>query len=169
MPPQGHDGRAWREPLPVCTAVDRVGETADFRLGRVDGVSEVRLAEQHAAEQERGVDRRELDLLVAGPRVHIEEVIKEPVVAGRGGGRVLTRGPEEPQGSDHPLTCLVARDVPALDANRVRGEPEPHGRDAREGRGRGAIRDEAVRRVGQVPEVVERARLERVEERRCLG
>ena len=169
VPAQRHDGRARGEPLPVGARVDRVGESADLGFGRVGGVAEVRLAEQHSAQEQRGVDARELDLLIAGSRIHVEEVIEEAVVAGRRGRRVLTRGPEEAEGGDHPLPCLVARDVPVLDADRVGGEPESDGGDAREGRGGGAVGDEPVGRVGQVPEIVERVRLDGIEECCRLG
>src|SRR5205823_10243884 len=71
----------------------------------------------------------------------------------------------EAQGGNDALGRLGARDVITLDADRVGGEGEADRGDTREGRGRGAVRREAVGRVGQVPEVVEGARLDRVEER----
>src|SRR2546422_3079449 len=108
--------------------------------------------------------------LEPSPRVHVEEVIKEPVIASRaGGGGILGGGPEKSQRGDDALTGVSPRDVAALHADRVRREREPHGGDAREGRRRGAVRGQAVARVRQVPKVVERARLGRVEERCGLG
>src|SRR5205814_9048858 len=91
---------------------------------------EIRLAGEDAGEQQRRVDRRELDLLEPLSRVHVEEVIAEAVVAGRAGRRgVLGRGPEEAQRLDNALPGLVARDVGALHAGRVGGEGEGDRRD----------------------------------------
>src|SRR5207249_4809493 len=131
---------------------------------------EVRLAGEDPGEQQGCVDRRELHLLEPGPRVHVEEMVEEPVIPGgaRGGG-VLGCGPEEAQRGDDALCRLGARYVIALDADRIRREREPDRRDAREGRGRGAVGGEAVARARQVPEVVEGARLDGVEERGGLG
>ncbi len=133
-------------------------------------VVEVRLAEQYAREQQRRIDGRQLDRLVALSRVHVEKVIEEPVVSrGTARARVLRRGPEELQRRECPGGRLGTGDVTALGADRVGGEREAHGRDARERlRGR-PVGGEPVSGVGQVPEVMERALLESVEEAGGLG
>ena len=64
--------------------------------------------------------------------------------------------------------CL-ARDPAALDADRVGGEAEADRGDARERRRRPAVGDQAVLRVGQLPEEAEGALLEVVEERIGVG
>src|SRR5207248_7886380 len=83
--------------------------------------------------------------------------------------RVLSGGPEELQRGERPGGRLGARDIAALRADRVRRQREAHGGDARERLGRGAVGGQPVGRVGQVPEVVERALLEGVEEAGGLG
>src|SRR5207249_11429362 len=70
---------------------------------------------------------------------------------------------EELQRGEGALCRCGARDVAALHADGVSGERETDGGDARERPGGGAVGGEAVRRVGQVPEVVERPLLERVQ------
>src|SRR5881296_318425 len=91
-------------------------------------------------------------------------MVKEPFVSRDARGRgALGGGPEELQRGEGALRSRGARDVAALHADRVSGERETDRGDARERPGGGAVRGEAVRRVGQVPEVVERALLERVQ------
>src|SRR5207247_8905716 len=77
----------------------------------------------------------------------------------------LAGGPEEAQGRGGTLGCLRSRDVAALRADRVGGECEPDGRDARERRRGRAVRGEPVLGVGQVPEIMKGALLEGVEKR----
>src|SRR5216117_725692 len=100
----------------------------------------------------------------------VEKVIEEPVIAGgAAGARVLRGGREEAQRRERSGGRLGAAGVPALHTDRVGGEGEAHGRDAREGRGRGPVGREPVGAIGQVPEVVERALLEGIEEAGGLG
>src|SRR5690606_41223788 len=67
--------------------------------------------------------RRSSDLLVrleALARVELEEVVEEALVSGRPPGRaVLRRIPEEAERVERALPGLLARDVAALDADRV--------------------------------------------------
>src|SRR5256712_8817228 len=91
-------------------------------------------------------------------------MVKEPLVSRDARGRgALGSAPEELQRGEGALCRCGARDVAAFHTDRVGGEREPDGGDARERPGGGAVWGEAVRRVGQVPEVVERALLERVQ------
>ena len=62
--------------------------------------------------------------LARSPGVHVEKVIEEAVLVRRAG--------EEAQGREHPLAGGRARDVAAIDTDRIGGEPEAHRRDARE-------------------------------------
>jgi len=160
--------RAHLHPRPFDAAVDRVREAAD--LGFVPGVLvEVRLGEQHAAEQQRGVDRRKLDpVRIARAGLEVEEVVVEAVIARHAfGARALRRAFEETERRQRAVDGLLARDVAALDADAVRRQREADRGDARERLGvRIAVGHEAGVGIGRFPEVVERAALDVVEERR---
>src|SRR2546427_3569497 len=90
----------------------------------------------------------------------VEEAFEAGAACGDG---VLRRRPEEVQRGEGALCSRGARDVAALHADRVSGERETHRGDARERPGGGAVRREAVRPVGQVPEVSKRLLFERVQ------
>ncbi len=125
--------------------------------------------EEHAAEQQRGVDRRQLDpVRVARAGLEIEEVIEEPVIAGHAfDTSALRRAFEEAQRRERALHGLIARHVAALDADAVRRQRETDRGDARERlRVRIAIRHEAGVGVCRFPEIVERAAFDVVEQRR---
>jgi len=95
-------------------------------------------------------------------------VIEEAVIAGGAAdGGILWRGPEEPQRGQGAVGGLLSGDPGALDADGVGREREADGGDARELLGRPAIRREAVRGRRAVPEEVEGAVLEGIEE--CDG
>src|SRR5262249_51221256 len=68
---------------------------------------------------------------------------------------------------------LLSRDVPALDADRIRREAESDRGNAGVRRGRVAIRDEPIARVRGIPEIPESPLLElrdeRVEDSRSLA
>ena len=157
-------GRAGLRPGPVGAGVERFRDRPDADLGRRRAV-EVGLAEQHAGEQQGGVHGRQLDLLEAPAARHVEEVIVEAAISGRGRAGVLRRGPQELERVLHPLGGRGAAHPAALRPDRIGGEPEAHRADARERWGRGAVGRQAGVRVGQVPEPAERALLEAVEER----
>src|SRR5437879_4625824 len=96
---------------------------------------------------------------------HVEEVVKEAAIAGGvGPGRVLRCGPEKAQGRQRASGGLRAGDPAAFDADRVGGEGEANGGDARERRRRPAVGRQAVRGRREIPEEVEGAVLQRVEE-----
>ena len=122
---------------------------------------EVRLAEQRACEQQRRIDRRELAVLEALPRLHVEEMIEKALVSRHSIlMRALGRVVQEAERRQHALARVLARHVAALDADRIRGEAEAYGRDARERRRRIAVRDESVPGIGRVPEKAESPLLE---------
>jgi hypothetical protein len=155
-------------PPPVGAREQLVGDPAELGLGRIRPV-EVLAAEQRAREQERRVDRRQLGVAEAVPGLHVEEVVVEALVAGDAfPGLTLRRVPEEPQGREDPIARRLAGNVAALDADRVRREPEADRGDARERRRRIAIRHQSGSRIGRLPEEVERAALEIVEQRGIL-
>ena len=80
-PAEADRGRARLCPAPIDAAIDLVGQPADFGFLRLRPV-EVRLAEQHAREQQRRVHGRKLAVLEALPRLHVEEMIEKPFVSG---------------------------------------------------------------------------------------
>jgi len=95
-------------------------------------------------------------------------VVEEAVIAGHAfGARALRRAFEEAKRHERALHGLIARDVAALDADAVGGEPETDRSNARERlRVRITIRNEAVVGIGGFPEIVERAPLDVVEQGR---
>ena len=158
-----------RGPRPVRPPEELVRERAHLPFRGLGSV-EIGLAEERARETQRRVDRRELDLLEAPSRLHVEEVVEESPHA-RDAGRGLSgrRVAEEAQRRQRPLARLLARDPAALGADRIRREPESDGRHAREGGRRLAVGHEAVLRIRLVPEPAERALLEVVEEGDVFG
>ena len=110
----------------------------------------------------RGIDGRQLAVLEPLAGLHVQEVIEEaagdPVMPARLGA--LRRVGEEPQRRQHALPRLLARDVATLDADRIRREPKADCGDARVRRRRIAVRDQAVLRIGGLPEEAERTLLQ---------
>src|SRR5207249_1759973 len=93
-------------------------------------------------------------------------VVEESLVAGNAASRrALRRVAKEAQRGQDALPRRLAGDVTALDADRIRGQPEADGRDARKRGCRIAIRDQAVLRIRGIPEEAEGALLELDQER----
>src|SRR5207253_2944884 len=168
MPAHGDPRRTGLSPLPVHAEVNRIGERADLLLRRVAAIV-VALREQDAGEQQRGVDRGQLDRLEAPARLHVEEVIEKAAIAcGVRAGRVLRGGPEKLQRLQGTVRRLGARDPAVLYAYGIRRQRKADCGDARERRCRPAVGGEAVRRGCQVPEEVEGAVLQGVEKGSCV-
>src|SRR5690348_9335337 len=94
-------------------------------------------------------------------------MIEESLVAGdvcRLG--TLRRVVHEAQRGQSALRSVDARDIAALDTDGVSGESKANRRDARETLCRPAIRCQSIGRIGLVPEPVEGAALQCIEERR---
>ena len=159
----GHRRSAVLGPLPIDAGVQTLGQVADLALDRRVAV-EVRRGGQHAAQQQRGIDRRQLALPRARAALHVEEVIVEPLVTRRVGLGTLLALPEEPQRGERSFRGLGARDKPPFHANRIRGEPQPDRRDARGPVRAGLVEHQSVGVVGLVQEVAERAPLDGVEQ-----
>src|SRR5258708_2388836 len=143
--------RARLGPGPVDAAVDLIRQLPDLDLPGLCGV-EIALTEEHAPEEERCVDGRDLAVVGACTGAHVDEMMEESVLV-----RFVR---EEAQRRQHALARRSARDVAALDADRVGGEPEADRRDARKCRRRIAVRNETVVRVRRLPEEAEGALLE---------
>ena len=153
--PAVRDGRpAALRPAPVHAAVERVGQRADLVLvGRV--AIEVGGGGQHARQEERRVDGRELAPPGATARLHVEEVVVEPPVAGGVGLRPLRAVAEEPQPGEHHPGDLVAREQPSLDEERRRRQRHPDRGDAGRRPLRGLVRDQPVLAVDLVEVILE--------------
>ena len=159
-PPVTDRGRTHLRPLPVDAAVDLLCEVADLRFLRLRAV-EIGLAEKRTRQEQRSVDGRELAVVEALARLHVEEVIEEALVAGRATAvGTLRRAAEEAERRKHPLPRRLARDITALDADRISSQPEADRGHTGKRRSRITIRDQAVFRVGGVPEIMERALFE---------
>src|SRR5262245_53702426 len=81
-------------------------------------------------------------------------MVVEPFVAGGIGLRPLRTMPEKCQGGPHTLAPCLSADPPAVDAHGERRQPESDRRDARDGRLTAAVFNQAVVRIGLIPEIV---------------
>ncbi len=152
------------EPLPVGAEIDRVGERPHLHVERILR-REVLPRVEDPGEEERRVDARELAAPRAERGVHGQEVVEEPLVADGPARRgALGSGPECIERGQDPRPAFFPRDVAAVDPGADGGEAEADGRDRARRAARRAVLDEAVGRIGLVPEVVERRLLERVQE-----
>src|SRR5690349_8559848 len=125
IPAHRDQRRAHLHPRPFDATVDRIGQPAYFGFVlRV--LIEVRLREEDAAEQQRGVDRRKLDPVgIARAGLEIEEMVEKSVIAAHAfAARALRRTFEEAQRGERALRRLFARDVTAFDADAVSGQSE---------------------------------------------
>ena len=156
-PAEADRRRARLGPAPVDATIELVGKAADLDFLRMRAV-EVRLAEEHAREQQCGVDRRQLAVVVARAGAHVEEMVEEALVSGHAvRACALWRVPQEAQRGQHALAGVGPCDVAALDTDRIRSKAEADSRDARERWRRIAVGDEPVLRIRGVPEEAERS------------
>ena len=168
--PPRHRGerRVLVEPVPLDALVERVGVGADGRLVGSAPV-EILAREEHAAHQQRRVDRGQLYAPEALAGFLVEEMVEEALVAGHAGlARALRGLPEKAERGQRALGRLGARDVAALGADAVARQPKPDGGDAGERLRRPAVGDEAVLGVRRFPEPVERPLLQRVEKQHVV-
>ena len=169
-PAHADQRRARLHPRPVDAPVQRVGQRADLLfLRRVTVV--VALREQHAAEQQGGVDAGQLHAPpVAQAGLHVEEVVVETAVAGGVVlAGVLRRVGEEAQRDQGAMDRLLATDPAPFRADAVRGQAETHRRDAGERLPRPVVRCQPVDRIGGVPQELEGAVFQLVQLRLLVG
>jgi hypothetical protein len=120
-------------------------------------------AREHAAEQNRRVDGRNLGVPDSRTRVQIRPVVEEPPV-----GRHLRL--EKAKSGDHALVGLAGGHELALFADADRGQAESRGRDACGGACVGcrthvnSVSDESGNRVRLVPEVAERGQFNLIQQ-----
>src|SRR5262249_45589217 len=144
--------RARLGPAPVDACGQLVDDAADLRLVAVLAVEE-RLRVQRPAQQQRGVDGRQLAIAGTQAGVHLEEVIEEPAVTGHAlGARALRQIAQEAQRQQRARARLLARHIAALDADAVGRQRETDRRDAARARLRPAVRREAVGAAAGFPE-----------------
>ncbi len=158
------DRRAVLCPGPLDAAVDQLGQVADLLLGARVAI-EVRLRGQHAAEQQRGIDGRQLGRAEALTVVHVQEVIVEAAIAAHAGlCGTHRRVREKAQRAQRPQPCLAARHEAPLGADHIGGQREADTGSAGERRRGIAVRREAVLLVRRVPEEAEGAPFEIVDD-----
>jgi hypothetical protein len=158
------DRRPVLRPGPLDPAVDQLGQVTDLFFGARVAI-EVHLRRQHAAEQQRRIDRRQLGRAEALPVLHVQEVVEETTVAGHPGFvGTLRRVGEEAQRAQRAQPRLAARHEAALRADHVGRQGEADAGRAGERRRRIAIRGEAVLLARRVPEEAESAPLQVVDD-----
>lgn len=125
--------RALLQPAPVHALIQRIGDLPDLLFARVVAVV-IRLGEQHAHHQQRGIHARQLDpAVVTVALLHVQKVVVEALVPGSTGPlRPHWRIAEEFECGQGAVDRLIATDPAVLDADRVRGQREPHRGDAGE-------------------------------------
>ena len=158
-------GHVLDRPWPVHPAIQVVRDLSHLLLLRVVTV-EISLHEQHAGHEQRGVDGRQLGIAVAHADAEIQEVIEKSLVAA-GARRLgtLRQVVQEFERRQHARARLRARDPAAFRADRVGVQREADGRDARERRLRPAIGHESRVGLGRVPEKIEGALFDVLEQR----
>jgi len=95
--------RARLHPAPVDARQQGIGDRAQLDLGGTRPPAKYSRQNSAPASKQRGVDRRQLDVAVALPGRHVEEVVVEAAVAGHAvrGVALLRRIAEEPQRRQH--------------------------------------------------------------------
>ena len=148
-----------QHPTPIDTTVELVREPADFVFFRVRTLK-IRGGGQHAGDQDRCVDARELALPGTMARFHIQEVIIKSLIAGGiGRGALLARG-KESQNDERALNRLLTRQKAALDADRVDGQRHADRGDARGPIRPGLVQHQAIGRIRLVQKIGEGAPLQ---------
>ena len=140
-------------------------EIADLALrGPIPG-EECRGGE-HACEQERGVDGRELGFPGAGSGVEVQKMVVEALVARGVWLAPLLAAPEESQRGERARHGVASRHESALHRSRTGREPESHRRNAGRRTRTGGVGHQPVGQVGFPEEVGERPPLDGVQHAR---
>ena len=161
--------RALLQPRPVHALVQRIGDLADLFFACVVTVV-IGLGEQHAHHQQRGIHAGQFHpAVIAAAFLHVQEVVVEALVTALAGAlRAHRQIAEELQRQQSAVDRLVAADPAVLDADRISGQRIADRGDAGERARRITVRAEPVDLVGGIPEELEGAALDIVEQRRQL-
>jgi hypothetical protein len=140
--------------LPIGTPVKRVGEDADFIL-----VGDVRVKIhsrcQRTRQQKGAVNGGQFALPGASAGPHVEKMVIEAMVARSVGFRALRAVPEKPQRVQRSFYCRGARHESALDTDRIAGQGEAGGGDARGPIRRGLVDHQPVGGIRLMQKVAE--------------
>ena len=160
MPAHGDAVGPYARPVPFDPVVDRLGQAPNFHLVGMVAVEPAR-GEQHAGDQQSGVDRRQLGPAETVTGLHVEEMVEEALVAGDARRLRPLRGVvEEADGGQGALARLGPADPAPLDPDRPAGQGEADGSHRREGLGRPAVGRQTVGPVGDMGEPAEGAFLQ---------
>ncbi len=119
QPAHGKRRAAIHHPLPVDAAVKRGGQRFDTGIA-----GEVLTAVQHAAKQQRRIDRRQLAAEEALPAIDVNEVVEKTVLVG-------TFFEQKSQCLLHPLLAIEGAQVVIFGGNAQRAQSEAGGGNAR--------------------------------------
>ncbi len=146
-------------PLPIRTAVQRVGQGAQFLFVGTAGV-EVHRRRERAGQQEGGVDGGQLALPGAAPAAHVEKVVVEALVSGGVGLWAVRAVPEESQRRQRAQGRCAARHEAAFDGDGVAGKGQAGGGNAGRPVRRVLVEHQAVGGIRFMQEVAERLALQ---------
>ena len=163
LPAVQHAVAAVARPGPVDASVQRIGELADVALVARRRI-EVDRGVEHAGDQQRGVDHRQLRGPDPRAAAHVEEVVVEALEARRLRAAALVARVEEMQRGERAPRGVSARHPAALDADDVGRQREADDRDAARRVGARGVGDQAVVAVGVDGEIVERGTLDLVQQ-----
>ena len=151
-------------PVPIHSLVERVGDAANLRLAPGGPVEVTRSGEGTSEEQGR-VDGREFAVPRPSARLHVEEVVVEAPMPGRVLSLALRAVAEEAQDAQGSRDRIVPRQQSTLHHDGICPERHADRRNAADGVGHRAVRDQAGQRMCHVEEVAKRAAFNRVEKR----
>ncbi len=100
--------------------------------------------------------------MIKPPRLHVEEVIVEALVAGGVWFRAVRTVPEKAECSKSSFNRVVARDEFTLDANWICGKGKAGGSDAAGRSLARAVRHQAILRIRLLQEIIKSKTLERL-------
>lgn len=116
-------------PLPIGSAIERVGEGTDVMLvGRIR--IKIHSCRQCARQQQRAIHCREFALPGASAGLHVEKMIIEALIAARVGLGALWTVPEKTERGQRSLHRRGTRHKSVLDSHRVCRQGEAGGGNA---------------------------------------
>ena len=157
-------GTAVLRPAPVGAAIEVVRDPPDFGFVRIV-LAEIGGCGEHAGEEQGGIDGGKLALPDPFPRLHVEEMVVEALVAGGVGLGAMRRVAEETQRGQRAGDRVGAAHIAARHAHRIGGQRKAGRSDRGRRARRRAIGHQSVLRIGFLGEIVEREALEIAEKR----
>ena len=165
-PPLGQGRGIVLGPAPVDPLVECLRCIADLGLLRA---VEIATHRQHAGQQQRGVNQRELAVPHARAGLHVQEMVVKAAVAGCLRIVGLAAREQKAQRNQRLLRRLRAREPATLARDDAAGKGKAHHRDAARCPGARSVRDQTVARVGIADQILIGRTLQRSQERLILG